>query len=76
MSIIDLCYAILSKGMRRMHLALKRHRARRALTPILYFDERMFRDIGFSRADVVECLSAPENEPSDHSRPHSRRGAA
>ncbi|MDT3685583.1 MAG: hypothetical protein RO009_11140 [Pseudorhodoplanes sp.] len=66
MSIIGLCCAILSKGMRRMHFALKRYRARRALTPMLYFDERMFRDIGFSRADIVECLSAPESERSDH----------
>jgi uncharacterized protein YjiS (DUF1127 family) len=31
--------------------------ARRAVMPLLYANERVLRDIGLSRADVVDCLS-------------------
>ena len=32
---------------------------RRLILPLLYADDRMLRDIGLSRADVVESLSSP-----------------
>jgi hypothetical protein len=33
--------------------------ARRLILPLLYANERMLRDIGLSRVDVVESLSGP-----------------
>ena len=33
--------------------------ARQVVMPLLYADERMLRDIGLSRADIVESLSEP-----------------
>jgi uncharacterized protein YjiS (DUF1127 family) len=39
---------------------LRNYRARRALVPALYMDERMLRDIGLTRDDIVACLSSPQ----------------
>lgn len=50
---------LLSKLSRSTQTNLKAYRARRALVPLLYLDERMLRDIGLSRSDVVDCLSSP-----------------
>ena len=33
--------------------------ARRAITPLLYANERMLRDIGLSHDDILDCLSGP-----------------
>jgi hypothetical protein len=33
--------------------------ARRAVTPLLYANERMLRDIGLSHDDILDCLSGP-----------------
>jgi len=33
--------------------------ARRAITPLLYANERMLRDIGLNHDDIVDCLAAP-----------------
>ena len=33
--------------------------ARRAITPLLYANERMLRDIGLSRADIIDSLAEP-----------------
>jgi len=30
---------------------------RRVIVPLLYANERMLRDVGLSRADIVDCLS-------------------
>jgi uncharacterized protein YjiS (DUF1127 family) len=33
--------------------------ARRAITPLLYANERMLRDIGLSHSDILDSLSGP-----------------
>lgn len=37
--------------------AFSAYLARRAIMPLLYANERMLRDVGLSRADIVDCLS-------------------
>ena len=39
---------------------------RKSIRPLLSVDERLLRDIGLTRADVVDCLSSPlADDPSD-----------
>lgn len=48
----------------RKHVQAVGHaRSRRSLRYMLDFDERLLRDIGLTRADVVKCLSAPDYDP-------------
>jgi len=42
---------------------LVRARRRKALRAMLYRDERPLLDIGLTQADIVNCLSAPWNDP-------------
>jgi hypothetical protein len=40
--------------------------ARKSIRPLLKVDERLLRDIGLTRADVIDCLTNPMNEdPSE-----------
>ena len=43
----------------RIALARSAAMTRRAIVPLRYTDERLLRDIGLSRADVVDGLSSP-----------------
>ncbi len=38
-------------------------RTRHAMRTMLEFDERLLRDVGLTRADVVQCLSSPDIDP-------------
>lgn len=53
---------------------LRRYRMRRAMIPLMQFDERMLRDIGLSRGDVIACLHFAE--PEDLFEERARRQAA
>jgi hypothetical protein len=43
--------------------AIRRRQERRALRELLRLEDRMLRDIGLTRADVLACLSSPELDP-------------
>lgn len=58
--------------------AVGRTRNRRVMRTMLEFDERLLRDIGLTRADIVECLSSPDADPLGvlQTRRTSRRAVA
>jgi hypothetical protein len=43
----------------RLSAAVSAILARRVVMPLLYADERMLRDIGLSRADIIDSLAEP-----------------
>jgi hypothetical protein len=49
-----------------IYSAFKAAAARRAIRPLLAVEERFLRDIGITRADVIDCLSSPlADDPSE-----------
>ena len=44
---------------RHVGAALRACMARRAMHPLATMDDRMLRDIGLTRADVIHCFSSP-----------------
>jgi|SRR6185312_16945477 hypothetical protein len=63
---------------RRLSVYFSAVLARRAITPLLYANERMLRDIGLNHDDIVDSLSAPHGgDPSQFliARIYERREA-
>ncbi|MFN3659061.1 MAG: DUF1127 domain-containing protein [Pseudolabrys sp.] len=54
-------YFIAAAAKRLVHVIARSCR-RRAARDLLRLDAHMLRDIGLSRYDVVQCLSAPRDE--------------
>jgi hypothetical protein len=44
---------------RHVGAAFRAFMARRAMRPLASMDDRMLRDIGLTRADVIHCFSSP-----------------
>ena len=49
----------------RLRGAIKRYQARRTLEELLRRDERLLRDIGMSRGEIIACLSLSGDEATD-----------
>jgi hypothetical protein len=56
---LSLVLAAVRAALRRLSASFSAIRARRAITPLLYANERMLRDIGLNHDDIVDCLAAP-----------------
>ncbi len=66
----------LAAGIRQAVSNVDRARSRRALSGILMFDDHLLRDIGLTRADVIDCLSTPlDGDPADFLEARRRRNA-
>ena len=55
----------LAGAFKRFMQTANRARNRRAMRTMLQFEDRFLRDIGLTRADIVDCLSSPETDPVD-----------
>jgi uncharacterized protein YjiS (DUF1127 family) len=56
---LSLVLAAIRAALRRLSAWFSAILARRAITPLLYANERMLRDIGLNHDDIVDCLAAP-----------------
>ncbi len=52
----------LAAGIRNAVSNVYRGRSRRALSGMLMFNDHLLRDVGLTRADVIECLSTPSDD--------------
>jgi uncharacterized protein YjiS (DUF1127 family) len=67
----------LAAGIRQAVSNVDRARSRRALCGILMFDDHLLRDIGLTRADVIDCLSTPsDDDPVDLLDARRKRNAS
>jgi uncharacterized protein YjiS (DUF1127 family) len=52
----------LAAGIRNAVSNVYRARSQRALRGMLMFNDHLLRDIGLTRADVIDCLSTPSDD--------------
>jgi len=72
---------LIIRGLRRLAAAFKcfmraahGSRNRRAMHTMLLFEDRFLRDIGLTRADIIDCLSSPEADAVDFLDERRMRG--
>jgi hypothetical protein len=58
-TMLSIVWAAIRAIGRRLSAGLSAVIARRAITPLLYANERMLRDIGLTHGDIVDSLSGP-----------------
>jgi uncharacterized protein YjiS (DUF1127 family) len=63
MMMLTLFLRKLAAGIGRAFSRPGQARDQRALNVMLMLDDHLLRDIGLTRADVIDCLSTPSDEP-------------